>query len=89
MTQDERHRVETPRGRVDIIPPGQTRAAYRRDGRIRLARVGPLGAALIAIAGVGVFVALIMFLASALAVLFGIGALAAGAAYLARLVGRR
>lgn len=93
MQNDEPQRIETPRGEVEIIPPGADERAqgrreeWRADTRVKVFRIGPVATVLLGFAGFGIFVLLLLFFASALAVALGVAAVVGALAYVARKLG--
>lgn len=97
MSAKDEDRIEVPRGEVEIIPPGQERAS--RDGwreaeadwtsqsRVKMFRLGPFATAAIGIVAFGVFALLLIFFASALAILLGAAAIGGALAYVGRKIG--
>ncbi len=81
--------IETPRGEVEIIPPGEEGGAsqWSAQSRVRVFRLGPVATVLLGLAGMGVFLVLLLFFASALAVLVGVAAIGGALAYVARKLG--
>jgi hypothetical protein len=87
MTEDNSNRAETPRGRVEILPPEddqspQGRISYSTGyGTIKIVKLGPFASVLLALAVGLVLVFGLIFLSGALLFLLPIlGLLAAGAA---------
>ena len=87
MTEDNSNRVETPKGRVDILPPedDQTpagRISYSTGyGTIKIVKLGPFASVLLALAVGFALLFGLVFLSGALLFLLPIlGLLAAGAA---------
>ncbi|MGA8171620.1 MAG: hypothetical protein WB816_12435 [Methylocystis sp.] len=87
MTEDNSNRVETPKGRVEILPPeDQESPPGRYDystsyGTIKIVKLGPFGSVLLAL-GLGLMLLCgFIFLSGALLFLLPlVGLLAAGAA---------
>jgi hypothetical protein len=85
MTKDKQDQVETPRGRVEILPPEDDRSSSGRYstgyGTIKVVKLGPVGSVLLALAVGVVLLCGFVFLSGALLFLLPIvGLLAAGAA---------
>jgi hypothetical protein len=87
MTEDNSNRVEAPRGRVEILPPGDEQSSSGRFsyssgyGTIKIVKLGPFASVLLALAVGVVLLCGFIFLSGALLFLLPIvGLLAAGAA---------
>ena len=87
MTKDNPDRVETPRGRVEILPPEDDQPSSGRFsystgyGTIKIVKLGPFASVLLALAIGVVLLCGFIFLSGALLFLLPIvGLLAAGAA---------
>ena len=87
MTKDKPDRVETPRGRVEILPPEDDQSSSGRfsystgHGTIKIVKLGPFASVLLALAVGVVLLCGFIFLSGALLFLLPIvGLLAAGAA---------
>ena len=87
MTKDNPDRVETPRGRVEILPPEDDQSSSGRYsystgyGTIKIVKLGPFASVLLALAVGVVLLCGFIFLSGALLFLLPIvGLLAAGAA---------
>jgi hypothetical protein len=87
MNKDKQDRIETPRGRVEILPPEEDQSSSGRFsystgyGTIKVVKLGPVGSALLALAVGVVLLCGFVFLSGALLFLLPIvGLLAAGAA---------
>lgn len=94
MQNDRPDRIETPRGEVEIIPPGADERVedwraqdWRAETRVKTFRIGPVATILLGFAGFGIFVLLLLFFASALAVVLGVAAVGGALAYVARKLG--
>ncbi len=86
MTKDNPDRVETPRGRVEILPPEDDQPSSGRFsystgyGTIKIVKLGPFASVLLALAVGVVLLCGFIFLSGALLFLLPIvGLLAAGA----------
>ena len=87
MTKDNLDRVETPRGRVEILPPEDDQPSSGRFsystgyGTIKIVKLGPFASVLLALAVGVVLLCGFIFLSGALLFLLPVvGLLAAGAA---------
>ena len=86
MTNDNPDRVETPRGRVEILPPEDDQSSSGRIhstgyGTIKIVKLGPFASVLLAMAVGVVLLCGFIFLSGALLFLLPVvGLLAAGAA---------
>ena len=87
MTNDNPDRVETPRGRVEILPPEDDQPSSERFsystgyGTIKIVKLGPFASVLLALAVGVVLLCGFIFLSGALLFLLPVvGLLAAGAA---------
>lgn len=87
MTKDNLDRVETPRGRIEILPPEDDQPSSGRFsystgyGTIKIVKLGPFASVLLAMAVGVVLLCGFIFLSGALLFLLPVvGLLAAGAA---------
>ena len=86
MTKDNPDRVETPRGRVEILPPEDDQSSSGRIystgyGTIKIVKLGPFASVLLALTVGVVLLCGFIFLSGALLFLLPVvGLLAAGAA---------
>ena len=87
MTEDNPDQVETPRGRVEILPPEDEQSSSGRFsystgyGTIKIVKLGPFASVLLALAvGVALLCGFIFLSGALLFLLPVVGLLAAGAA---------
>ncbi len=87
MTEDNPDQVETPRGRVEILPPEDEQSSSGRFshstgyGTIKIVKLGPFASVLLALAvGVALLCGFVFLSGALLFLLPVVGLLAAGAA---------